>query len=692
MCPPDFFGVYYVINPWMAGNEGRARAEQAAAQWRALRDQLDSRATAEILPPAENLPDLVFTANAGLVVGRKVILSRFRFAQRRDEEQLDRAWFVGHRYEVIELPPGIFFEGAGDALLDRATERLWMGYGFRTTLEAAEFISHELNIKVIPLRLVDERFYHLDTCFAPLSGGYFIYFPNAFDERALRAIEELIPQERRFAVSERDALDFACNCVDTGRVLILNNCSVDLERQLNAWGFEVARTPLGEFMLAGGAAKCLCLRLDEPAPKEKAHAADGFARRVVALEGHLLDTGLLARTMDRITENGGAFETLELRAGLRREDKSFARIAVSAPSQAALEPILAELIDLGGRLEETGGNPAALAPVEQEGVAPEEFYSTTIYPTDVLVGSEWIRAANQRMDGVIVVENSAEAASARVVLMRDLERGQKVVVGVEGIRIAAKTEPLSQDGEFKFMSSEISSERRVETAVETIAWEMNQIRERGGKIVLVAGPVAVHTGGIPYLCELARQGYLQAVLAGNALAVHDIERALYGTSLGVDLQRGITVQGGHRNHLKAINTIRRCGSIAEAVRSGVLKSGFMRELILHGIPFSLAGSIRDDGPLPETQMDLIKAQAEYARLARGADMILMLSSMLHSIGVGNMTPSGVKIVCVDINPAVATKLADRGSVESRAVVTDVGLFLNLLVRKIGERKSEVAAG
>jgi lysine-ketoglutarate reductase/saccharopine dehydrogenase-like protein (TIGR00300 family) len=213
---------------------------------------------------------------------------------------------------------------------------------------------------------------------------------------------------------------------------------------------------------------------------------------------------------------------------------------------------------------------------------------------------------------------------------------------------------------------------------------MRQIRERGGKIVLVSGPVAVHTGGIPYLCELVRGGFVQAVLAGNALAVHDIERSLYGTSLGVDLKRGVTVHGGHRHHLTAINTIRRAGSIAAAVERGILTSGLMYELVRHNVPFCLAGSIRDDGPLPDTLMDLIQAQTEYQRLLRGADMVIMLSTMLHSIGVGNMTPAGVRLVCVDINVAVATKLADRGSIEATPVVTDVGLFLNLLTRKLGE--------
>ena len=216
---------------------------------------------------------------------------------------------------------------------------------------------------------------------------------------------------------------------------------------------------------------------------------------------------------------------------------------------------------------------------------------------------------------------------------------------------------------------------------------MRQIRDRGGKVVVTAGPVVIHTGGAKHLSRLVRDGYIQGLLGGNAIAVHDIEQSLMGTSLGVDMQKGTPVRGGHRHHLKVINTVRRHGSIAKAVEAGVVTKGIMYECVKHNIPFALAGSIRDDGPLPDTQMDLIKAQAEYAQLIEGADMILMLSTMLHSIGVGNMTPAGVKMVCVDINPAVVTKLSDRGSVESVGVVTDVGLFLSLLVNQLDKLTS-----
>jgi lysine-ketoglutarate reductase/saccharopine dehydrogenase-like protein (TIGR00300 family) len=202
--------------------------------------------------------------------------------------------------------------------------------------------------------------------------------------------------------------------------------------------------------------------------------------------------------------------------------------------------------------------------------------------------------------------------------------------------------------------------------------------------------VVVHTGGAPHLAYLIREGYVQSMLGGNAIAVHDMEQASMGTSLGVDLKRGVSVKGGHRHHLKVINSVRRYGSIHKAVESGFVKTGVMYECVTNDIPFVLAGSIRDDGPLPDTVMDLVEAQRLYSEQIRGADMILMLSSMLHSIGVGNMTPSGVKMVCVDINPAVVTKLSDRGSVESVGVVTDVGLFLSLLVQQLKKLDSPVA--
>jgi lysine-ketoglutarate reductase/saccharopine dehydrogenase-like protein (TIGR00300 family) len=254
---------------------------------------------------------------------------------------------------------------------------------------------------------------------------------------------------------------------------------------------------------------------------------------------------------------------------------------------------------------------------------------------------------------------------------------------MHGVRVMPDVQQRDRPS-FGFMSNEVSSERRVETAVARVADMLRSTREHDGKIAFVAGPVVVHTGGTEYFCELIRLGYVDLVLSGNALAVHDVELALFGTSLGIELASGRSVEHGHRNHMRAINLIRRAGGIARAVETGVLTSGLMRTCHLHGVPCILAGSIRDDGPLPETMMDLVAAQDAYSAALAGADVVVMLSSMLHSIGVGNMLPSWVKVVCVDINPAVVTKLSDRGSTQTTGIVTDVGLFLRQLATALRE--------
>lgn len=399
--------------------------------------------------------------------------------------------------------------------------------------------------------------------------------------------------------------------------------------------------------------------------------------RIIQLNGHLLDTGVINKALDLITESGCRFEIENLHVGSRKEDVSVARIRVIAPSVEQLEATLGLLVQEGATFPETEAD-ARLERVEKDGVSPDEFYSTTIFPTDVRIGGKWRRAQKQRMDAMLVVQPDETPVCT---LMRDLRRGDRVVCGVDGIRIHSARSRKVQE-EFAFMSAGVSSERRVEVAVDEIAREMKFVRGRGGRIVVVAGPVVVHTGGGVYLAQLIRSGYVQALLGGNAIAVHDMEQAIFGTSLGVDLMRGVGVHEGHKNHLRVINMVRRAGSIAAAVEHGLVTNGIMFECVKQKVPFALAGSIRDDGPLPETEMDLLKAQREYATLIEGAEVVLMLSSMLHSIGTGNMVPAGVKLICVDISPAVVTKLADRGSVESVGIVTDVGLFLNLLVRRL----------
>ena len=679
MCAPDHYDVDYVINPWMEGNVHKSSRDCAVQQWDRLYHVLQGLAKVELITPQKGVPDMVFTANAGLVLGDDAVVSRFYHSERQGEEPYFKQWFADNGFTVHELPRDLPFEGAGDALLDREGRWLWAGYGFRSELDSHSYLAKWLDIEVLSLRLIDDRFYHLDTCFCPLLGGYLLYYPGAFDSYSNHVIERRVPAEKRIAIQETDAINFACNSVNVEQNVVMNKASDSLKKQLKDAGFNVIETPLTEFLKAGGAAKCLTLRINEPV-LEDVHANEPVASRVIHLEGHLLDAGMMNNSLDLIVENGGSFKVLNFNLGVERQSTSAADVRVSAPSDEVMEDIVSQLIRLGAITAPETANDAETETCDLDGVAPDDFYVTNIYPTEVKVNDEWIRVQKQRMDGAIVIEDN----TAQCKILRDLKASDRVVVGVEGIRTVRKAEAREKraSDEFSFMGAGVSSERRVELVVEQIAWELRQIRDRGGKVVVTAGPVVIHTGGAKHLSRLIREGYVQGLLGGNAIAVHDIEQALMGTSLGVDMQKGVPVRGGHRHHLKVINTVRRYGSIAKAVEAGVISKGIMYDCVKNNVPFCLAGSIRDDGPLPDTQMDLIKAQEEYAQLLEGTEMILMLSTMLHSIGVGNMTPAGVKMVCVDINPAVVTKLSDRGSVESVGVVTDVGLFLSLLVSQL----------
>ncbi len=690
MCRPSYFGVHYVINPWMEGQIGRARTEVALEQWQRLHDLVAAESEVAVIEPAEALPDMCFVANAGFVLGDRFVPSVFRFPQRAPEAAPYTRWFKEAGYAVAALAGDDTFEGEGDSLLapePPAGEApwVWAGYGVRSTLESHRALCERLDIEVVSLRLVDERFYHLDTCFCPLPGGRAVYYPPAFDEMSLAEIRRRVPAGQALEIGEADATRLACNAVRLGEKLIANHASDEMRKRLAAWGYEVVTTPLDEFMLAGGAAKCLCLigRQDATRRPGAGPVESPIRQTHVQLEGHLLDGGLMNRLFDTITDGGGSFRVEQFTVGQRHDQLSVARIRVTAPDSVRLDMVVNRLQPLGA--EKTAEpTDATLEPVIQEGVAPQAFYSTTIYPTEVRVDGQWTRATAQRMDAVIVIDGSGSQATARCSLIRDLRQGDRVVCGVDGVRLHR---PLESRGnsDFAFMSAGVSSERRVELAVEELTWEMRRIRARGGRIVFVAGPVVIHTGGGTHLQQIIRLGYVDALLTGNALPVHDIEMNLYGTSLGVDLARGAGVQGGHQHHIKAINRVRAAGSIAAAVEQGVITGGVMHECVKRGVEYVLAGSIRDDGPLPDTQMDLIEAQTAYARAIEGADMIVMLSTMLHAIGTGNMTKAGVRLVCVDISPAVVTKLADRGSVESTGIVTDVGLFLNLLARRLQEQ-------
>jgi lysine-ketoglutarate reductase/saccharopine dehydrogenase-like protein (TIGR00300 family) len=397
----------------------------------------------------------------------------------------------------------------------------------------------------------------------------------------------------------------------------------------------------------------------------------------IEAQGHLIDSGDLQAILTTIVDHGATYQIDHLDVGRTNADASRLTITVEAETRTSLDHLLEKLSPYGCYVQ--GRPDALLRTVDIDGAAPEDFYSSTNHRTEIHMLGRWTPVDHQRMDAAVVVEDDRPSCRK----LRDLRRGDRVVCGMHGIRVMPDVQSRDRPT-FGFMSNEVSSERRVETAVARVAELMRRIRSQGGRIAFVAGPVVVHTGGSDYFCTIMKLGYVDLLLSGNALAVHDIEYALSGTSLGIDLGSGVPVEHGHRNHMRAINTIRRAGGIARAVETGVLSSGIMHACHTHGVRYLLAGSIRDDGPLPETMMDLLQAQDAYGEALAGVDMVVMLSSMLHSIGVGNMLPSWVRVVCVDINPAVVTKLSDRGSTQTIGIVTDVGLFLHQLARALSE--------
>lgn len=395
----------------------------------------------------------------------------------------------------------------------------------------------------------------------------------------------------------------------------------------------------------------------------------------VEAEGHLIDSGNFQSILTTIVEHGSEYEILRFDIGRKNEEGSHLTLKLQSSTDARLQDLLAKLSVFGCYVK--GTPQAVLRAADMDGAAPDDFYSTTNHRTSVFLDGKWVTASDQRMDAVLVVENGGVSCRK----LRDVRQGDRVVCGMQGVRVSPDVQSRDKPT-FGFMSNEVSSERRVETAVTRVAGMMRRVKAGGGRIAFVAGPVVVHTGGSQYFCDLIRRGFVDVLLSGNALAVHDIEVAFSGTSLGIDLSSGHPVEHGHRNHMRAINAIRRAGGIARAVETGVLSSGIMHACHVNGVSYILAGSIRDDGPLPETIMDLVEAQDAYTRALAGVEVVVMLSSMLHSIGVGNMLPSWVKVICVDINPAVVTKLSDRGSTQTIGVVTDVGLFLHQLAERL----------
>jgi lysine-ketoglutarate reductase/saccharopine dehydrogenase-like protein (TIGR00300 family) len=399
------------------------------------------------------------------------------------------------------------------------------------------------------------------------------------------------------------------------------------------------------------------------------------ASEVVEASGHLIDSGLLNGIFDTVIRHSASFEVMRFTIGRTNDEPSLLRMRVTADSEDLLRTVVENLVPLGCLIVTKDDVTTKVA--EADGWAPDEFYSTTNHETHVRKGGKWRLVADQRMDAAIVIEGNKAACRK----LRDIRQGDAVVCGVEGIRVVPTFQDRDRHG-FAFMTNEVSSERRVEAAVTRVAEMMRGVKAEGKKIAVVAGPVVVHTGGGPYLAELIKHGFVNVLLAGNALAVHDIELQMFGTSLGVNLETGRAVEGGHHHHMRAINAVRRAGNIRAAVDQGIVKAGIFFECEKAGVEYVLAGSIRDDGPLPDTLMDLIEGQDRYALGLKDVALVLMLASMLHGIGVGNMLPSAVRVICIDINPAVVTKLGDRGSSQTVGIVTDTGLFLHQLAETL----------
>jgi lysine-ketoglutarate reductase/saccharopine dehydrogenase-like protein (TIGR00300 family) len=397
----------------------------------------------------------------------------------------------------------------------------------------------------------------------------------------------------------------------------------------------------------------------------------------VQIAGHIIDSLILPKVLDLITAGGGTFRMKNFTIGQGRHDPSFALIEVHAASEAQLAAILGQIGDHGA--VPTAQQDCRLVAADIDGAFPEGFYSSTNQRTEVRIGGQWIDVADQEMDCGVAVDRASR--TARCVPMCEARRGVEFVVGHGGVRVFPE-EKSAAHASFEFMTSGVSTEKPKGVAIRQVAQELFQNHRDGGRTLLVGGPAIVHTGSAEHLCRLIRGGYIDLLFAGNALATHDIEQATFGTSLGVHLERGDIAEAGHEHHLRAINRIRRAGGIRAAVESGQLTSGIMYECVRNDVEYLLAGSIRDDGPLPEVITDVLVAQAEMRKHIRGVTFCLMIATTLHSIAVGNLLPAWVKVVCVDINPSTVIKLADRGSFQTVGLVTDVEPFLRSLVAEI----------
>jgi lysine-ketoglutarate reductase/saccharopine dehydrogenase-like protein (TIGR00300 family) len=403
----------------------------------------------------------------------------------------------------------------------------------------------------------------------------------------------------------------------------------------------------------------------------------------IELRGHLIDSLILPKVLDEILTNGGTFTIREVKIGKQRNDPSYACVDVFGPSPEAVDGIVRRLRQHGAEVVEQSS--VGWGPAPGDGVFPADFYVTTNQQTFVRLDGKWIEVQPATMDCGIGIQPEKPAATA--VKFAEVRKGDLIAVGHQGIRVMPVQRSTERHSIFEFMASSVSSEKPKSAVIREIAAEIRLARDSGGKILVVAGPAVVHTGAAEHFEKLIEQGYVNLLFAGNALAAHDIEQALYGTSLGVYLERGALADEGHQNHLRAINSIRAAGGIAQAVAQGMLRRGIMYQCIKHEIEFVLAGSIRDDGPLPEVITDVVAAQKAMRAKLGGVTVALMMGTMLHSIAVGNLLPAAVKTICVDINPSVVTKLTDRGTFQAIGLVTDLEPFLRELTEFLNEKEN-----
>ena len=407
----------------------------------------------------------------------------------------------------------------------------------------------------------------------------------------------------------------------------------------------------------------------------------GKYEQEIEVKGHLIDSMILTKIFDKVMDLKGDFQVLEFSVGKKKRDPSYARLLVRGRDQQHLDELLESVYREGA--QPISVQQVMLEPAVKDMVMPDSFYSTTNNATQVFYNSSWIDVDNMMMDKCIVLDRQKMRAECKMI--RDVKKGDSIVVGERGVRIIPHERPREGVDIFQFMSSSSSSERPTQQIARKVASDIYKIKESEGKIVVVAGPVIVHSGASEALAKLIRMGYIHGLLAGNALAVHDVENSLMGTSLGMQVNDGTLAVRGHRNHMRAINEVFKFGSLRTMVQKKVLKKGIMYECIINEIPFVLAGSIRDDGPIPDVVTDVVEAQRKYKQLLKDTKMVLMLSTMLHSIAVGNMLPATVKVVAVDISQPVVTKLLDRGTTQAIGIVTDVGAFLPMVVQQLEQQ-------